>query len=106
MLGGQRDGTLLATLTISSQVVHWMSVYRVLEPSRGELDWLLLHTEWILHRGIVWAATTTNEDYVKMEGWKRVMKDLVHRKEIVVGNIGEYASSGIPHSRFSLPVGG
>ena len=38
VLGRQRDGTLPATLAISSQVVHWMSVYRVLEPSRGELD--------------------------------------------------------------------
>ena len=42
----------------------------------------------------MWAATTTNEDYIKMEGWKRVMKNLSHRKEVVAGNIGEYAASG------------
>ena len=40
----------------------------------------------------MWAATTTNEDYVKMEGWKRVMKNLSHRKEVVVGNLARYAS--------------
>ena len=35
---------------------------------------------------LVWAATTTNEDYIKMEGWKRVMQDVSHRKEVVAGN--------------------
>ncbi|KAM5543268.1 hypothetical protein V8D89_003142 [Ganoderma adspersum] len=41
----------------------------------------------------VWAATTTNEDYVKMQGWRRVVGDVSHRKEVVAGNLGEYASS-------------
>ena len=41
----------------------------------------------------MWAATTTDEDYIKMEGWKRVMQDVSHRKEVVAGNLAEYASA-------------
>lgn len=45
----------------------------------------------------VWAATTTHEDYIKMQGWKRVMSDVTHRKEVVAGNLGEYATAGKRH---------
>ena len=45
---------------------------------------------------LVWAATTSDEDYVKMQGWRRVVSDVLHRKEVVAGNLGEYASSGMP----------
>ena len=45
---------------------------------------------------LVWAATTSDEDYVKMQGWRRVVSDVSHRKEVVAGNLGEYASSGMP----------
>ena len=42
---------------------------------------------------VVWAATTRDEDYVRMVGWRRVVGDVAHRKEVVAGNLGEYASS-------------
>ena len=29
-----------------------------------------------------------------MEGWRRVIKDVPHRKEVVAANLAEYASSG------------
>ena len=45
---------------------------------------------------LVWAATTSDEDYVKMQGWRRVISDVSHRKEVVAGNLGKYASSGMP----------
>ena len=35
VLGGQRDGMLLAGLTMSSQVINWLSQMRVFEPARG-----------------------------------------------------------------------
>ncbi|KAI0779878.1 hypothetical protein C8Q74DRAFT_1456295 [Fomes fomentarius] len=75
VLRGQRDGVLLAFLTLSSQGTYWLSSIGSFQPAR------------------VWAATTTNEDYVKMEGWKRVVHATTHRKEVVAGNLGEYVLS-------------
>ena len=42
VLGNQRDGMLLAGLTLSSQTVHWMSALRVFEPARGAYTLLVL----------------------------------------------------------------
>lgn len=41
----------------------------------------------------VWAATTTSEDYLRMEGMKRVIDDPVHRKEVVSGNMYQYLTA-------------
>jgi hypothetical protein len=38
----------------------------------------------------VWAATSRNEDYLRMEGMKRVVDDPAHRQEVVAGNMSEY----------------
>jgi hypothetical protein len=37
----------------------------------------------------VWAATSTNDDYIRMEGMKRVVDNPTHRKEIVVGDMSK-----------------
>jgi hypothetical protein len=44
--------------------------------------------------GIVWAATTKDKDYIRMEGMKRVVNDAVHRKELVAGNLKEFMAAG------------
>ncbi|EJF60391.1 hypothetical protein DICSQDRAFT_162011 [Dichomitus squalens LYAD-421 SS1] len=75
VLRGQRDGILLCALTLSSQGAQWVSAINAFQMAR------------------VWAATTTNEDYVRMEGWRRVIGDPSHRKEVVAGNLAEYASA-------------
>ncbi|PIL33930.1 ATP-binding cassette transporter [Ganoderma sinense ZZ0214-1] len=75
VLGEHRDGLLLCVITGLSQGTMWFSQLNAMQPTR------------------VWAATTTNEEYVKMQGWRRVVSDAAHRKEIVAGNLGEYASS-------------
>lgn len=43
---------------------------------------------------LVWAATTTDADYIRMEGLKRAVNDASHRKEIVAGGMWEYMVSG------------
>lgn len=42
----------------------------------------------------VWAATTKDADYIRMEGLKRAVNDASHRKEIVAGGMWEYMVSG------------
>ncbi|KIK38572.1 hypothetical protein CY34DRAFT_25587 [Suillus luteus UH-Slu-Lm8-n1] len=42
---------------------------------------------------LVWAATTTNQDYIRMQGLRILGHDLVYRKELVAGNLGEYITS-------------
>ncbi|KAG0703054.1 P-loop containing nucleoside triphosphate hydrolase protein, partial [Suillus ampliporus] len=41
----------------------------------------------------VWAATTTNKDYIRMQGLKDLGNDPSHRKELVAGNLGEYITA-------------
>lgn len=38
----------------------------------------------------VWAATTRENDFLRMEGYKRVIAGEVHRKEVIAGNLAEY----------------
>ncbi|KAI9436996.1 HlyB/MsbA family ABC transporter [Lactarius indigo] len=42
--------------------------------------------------GLAYAATTRNNDYVKMEGLKQLVSDREHRQEIVVNGLGPYLS--------------
>jgi hypothetical protein len=39
---------------------------------------------------IAYAATTRNQDYVKMEGLKQLVSDREHRQEIVANGLGSY----------------
>ncbi|OJT07931.1 Lipid A export ATP-binding/permease protein MsbA [Trametes pubescens] len=80
-LGGQRDGYFLAGLTLSSQTIQWLS-----------------STGLIGGRAQVWAATTTDRDYLKLRGWKRAVAGAAHRQELVAGNLGEYAVSEFDHA--------
>ncbi|KAI0329169.1 P-loop containing nucleoside triphosphate hydrolase protein [Cubamyces sp. BRFM 1775] len=75
-LSAQRDGWLLAGLTMSAKTLHWIS-----------------ETSLLSGRAQAWAATTTNTPYLKLHGWLRVMNNPAHRKEIVAGNLAEYAVS-------------
>lgn len=42
--------------------------------------------------GLSYAATTRNQDYVKMEGLKQFVSDQEHRQEIVANGLGSYLS--------------
>ncbi|KAG1845086.1 P-loop containing nucleoside triphosphate hydrolase protein [Suillus subalutaceus] len=71
----QQDGPLLAILSFSQSVFQWYST------SKGVFG------------SLVWAATTTNEDYVRMQGLKHLVDNPSHRKEVVAGNLGEYVTA-------------
>ena len=43
---------------------------------------------------IVWAATCKNDDYVRLEGMKKLVAEPAHRKELVVGNLFPYLLPG------------
>ncbi|KAG7093668.1 hypothetical protein E1B28_007327 [Marasmius oreades] len=73
VLKHQRDGPLLAVLSFSQTLITWGTQSPYMPP--------------------VWAATTKNEDYLKMEGLKRTIGSSSHRKEIVAGGMWEYMHS-------------
>ncbi|KAJ8457590.1 hypothetical protein ONZ45_g18253 [Pleurotus djamor] len=75
VLQDQRDGPLLAFLCFAQSALGWMSVRQTMH-----------------HHG-VWAATTKNEDFVRMEGLKQLAGSSLHRKELVAGGIWEYCLS-------------
>lgn len=41
-----------------------------------------------------WAATTRNEDFVRMEGLRLLVNKSHHRKELVAGGLSEYLTAG------------
>ena len=104
VLGGHRDGFLLCAITLLCMGGRWLSEFSTFQPARGVYFWkhLVVCADESCLR-LVWAATTTKKDYVKMEGWRRVIGDVSHRKEVVAGNLGEYASSGMPSVSASIP---
>ncbi|KAG1725553.1 P-loop containing nucleoside triphosphate hydrolase protein [Suillus paluster] len=75
VLREQQDGPLLAILSLSQSIFHWYS------------------TNKRVFGSLVWAATTTNEDYVRMQGLKHLVDNPSHRKELVAGNLGEYVTA-------------
>ncbi|RPD56250.1 HlyB/MsbA family ABC transporter [Lentinus tigrinus ALCF2SS1-7] len=74
-LKGQRDGLLLAGVTMISETVPLLSRFEVFSVATA------------------WAVNTRNKDYVKMCGWRKVIKHEKHRKELVAGNLAGYAAS-------------
>ncbi|KZT68757.1 P-loop containing nucleoside triphosphate hydrolase protein [Daedalea quercina L-15889] len=76
VLRDQPDSTLLATICLSQSLLDWFSKNNSIDRGQG-----------------VWAATTRNEDYIKMQGLKRVVSLPEHRKEFVAGNLAEYCTS-------------
>ncbi len=96
-LGGQKDGYLLAGLTMSSQTMQWLSrVGLISARAQGQYHYISCIQDICSYAiyTTAWAATTTDRDYLKLRGWKRVVEEVVHRQEVVAGNLGEYAISG------------
>lgn len=76
VLKDQTDGPLLASLSFAQACFQWSKAHVPCIPDG------------------VWAATTTNTDYLRSEGLKRVVSNPDHRKEIVASGIGSYLLSG------------
>ncbi|KAH9947363.1 P-loop containing nucleoside triphosphate hydrolase protein [Amylocystis lapponica] len=75
VLSDQLDGPLLSALSFSQSIMEHRNTFRFISEER------------------VWAATTKNEDYIRMQGLKHVVNDMEHRKEFIAGNLAEYATS-------------
>ncbi|KAG1880462.1 P-loop containing nucleoside triphosphate hydrolase protein [Suillus tomentosus] len=71
----QQDGLLLVVLSFVQSLFPWDSTGK----------------EAV--RSLVWAATTTNRDFVCMRGLKRLVNDTSHRQELVAGNLSEHISA-------------
>ncbi|KAE9391323.1 P-loop containing nucleoside triphosphate hydrolase protein [Gymnopus androsaceus JB14] len=74
VLKNQQDGPLLALLSFSHSLLSWTT-----------------DTHSLFSR--VWAATTQNDDYIKLSGLRKSVSAPAHRKEIVAGNMWEYMHS-------------
>ncbi|KAI0757800.1 P-loop containing nucleoside triphosphate hydrolase protein [Daedaleopsis nitida] len=72
VLGGQRDGVLLALLSFGASMSEWVTRWNVLGNEQ------------------VWAATTKDKDYVQMVGMKHVVNNMEHRKEFITGNLAGF----------------
>jgi hypothetical protein len=86
VLKDKNDGPLLASLSVAQAYLEFSKV----------------HLPFLSNR--VWAATTTNADYLKSEGLKRVVNNPAHRKEIVASGIGSYLLSGENHRHFYTDI--
>ncbi|EJD04434.1 P-loop containing nucleoside triphosphate hydrolase protein [Fomitiporia mediterranea MF3/22] len=70
VLRGHQDGTLIALLSFISPLLQWMRFQQY------------------IFRG-AWAATCRNDDYIRIQGLKRMVTSPAHRKEIVAGNLSD-----------------
>jgi hypothetical protein len=43
---------------------------------------------------LAWAATTRDQDFIRMEGLKKLANNSKHRKEIVAGGLSKYLTEG------------
>ncbi|KAJ7583263.1 P-loop containing nucleoside triphosphate hydrolase protein [Mycena floridula] len=73
VLHGQPDGYLLLFLCLARTVFQWSPYISGAINGEG-----------------VWAATTTNDDYLQMEGLKQTINNPAHRQEIVAGGMWSY----------------
>ncbi|KAH8996469.1 HlyB/MsbA family ABC transporter [Lactarius hatsudake] len=74
VLREQGDGSLLIPVSLASEAVSFLAFRK----------------GFILSLGNTWVAITRNNDYVRMEGLSRVVKDTKHRKELVAGGLAEF----------------
>lgn len=74
VLHEQQDGLLLIILGCSRSIILW-------------------YTKPNMSSSSVWAATTTDRDYMWMQGLEKLVGDGSHRKELVASNLSEYITA-------------
>ncbi|KAG1908604.1 P-loop containing nucleoside triphosphate hydrolase protein [Suillus fuscotomentosus] len=87
VLQKQQDGPLLMILGFSQSILRWYRTQSSVDSFSG--------------MG-VWAATTTNNDYIRMQGLQVLTFSPSHRKELVAGNLSEYITSQFCESALRL----
>ncbi|TFK85027.1 HlyB/MsbA family ABC transporter [Polyporus arcularius HHB13444] len=75
-LQGNQVGRFLAVVALLSETVSWLT-----------------HHFNLFAQGIAYAITTKNQNYLRLRGWKVAVKQQKHRKEMVAGNLSEFAVS-------------
>ncbi|KAG1881161.1 P-loop containing nucleoside triphosphate hydrolase protein [Suillus subluteus] len=73
----QQDGPLLVVLGFFHHVSPWYSTGQAVVRSSD----------------LVWAATTTNDDFIRIHGLSNLVERDNHRQEFVAGNLGEFVSA-------------
>lgn len=56
----------------------------------------------LLRLFLAWAATTRDDDFIRMEGLKLLVSRPKHRKELVAGGLAEYLTAGTLTSFFFM----
>jgi hypothetical protein len=95
VLHDQQDGPLLAVSSFSHLLIFWLNVRTNRISSRGRSHHRLrVSLSFDRFFGlVVWAATTNNDDYVRMQGMKKLINDASHRKEVVAGSMSEHLTA-------------
>lgn len=52
-------------------------------------------SEYLFRTGLVWAATTRNKDFIRLEGLRALISEARYRTELVAGNLGAYCAAEI-----------
>ncbi|KAG1825438.1 P-loop containing nucleoside triphosphate hydrolase protein [Suillus subaureus] len=76
VLQEQQDGLFLVILGCLRSIILWYT-----EPNMSSSS------------DVVWIATTTDRDYMRMQGLEQLVDDISHRKELVAGNLSEYTTA-------------
>jgi len=94
VVGGQRDGIVFVVMHFGQELLR----------NNSKTGFDLFYTKglyiyaWSTSLNLIvrkaWAATTTDRQYVKLQGLKRTVNDHSHRKEVVAGNLENFLSHG------------
>lgn len=104
VLRGQRDGLLLSLLSFAGDAFTCFNFTYAGDIGGGEKLPLLFIVDSHLDCSLAWAATTRNNDYIRMEGLKRLVGSSKHRKELIAGGLGKYLTAGTsrPSPRWAI----
>jgi hypothetical protein len=94
VVGGQRDGIVFVVMHFGQELFR--NNFRPgfdLFYAKG-LYVYAWSTSFNLIVRKAWAATTKDQQYVKLQGLKRAVNDHSHRKEIIAGNLEKFLSHG------------
>lgn len=103
-LSSQMDGHLLAAVGLVqslTEVIQWKSRGALRDGGMCSIKNQSICIILILSP--VWAATTKNDDFIRLQGLKRLVAFSEHRKEFVAGNLAQYTVT-CKSLCFSLPL--
>ena len=96
VLRHQQDGPLLALLSFSQSLFQWFSGKNFRHTSLGAFS-ISYFAILLSPFSSVWAATTKDDDFIRMQGYKHLVDNPVHRKEVVAGSLGEHLTQRTRH---------